>query len=112
MIASWRGRSDPMLAFLVFLMAVYGLSNAVAVLKFGAWIRTLTAGIPFLGSMIRCPTCLAFWVGMLISWKVMSPSLPFCAVKWMAVVMDGLAASAFAYIVHVSMEKTGHGLDI
>ena len=101
-----------MLAFCVFLFAVYGFSNAVTVLKFGKWIRTVTAPIPFLGALLKCPACLAFWAGLLISWQVMSPSLPFCDARWKAMLADGLAASGFSYIVHVIMEKTGLGLEL
>lgn len=100
------------LAFLVFLFAVYGFSNAVTVLKFGMWIRVATKPIPVLGALLRCPACLAFWAGMLVSWQVMSPALPFVDARWKAIFADGLAASGFSYIVHVVMERTSVGLDL
>jgi hypothetical protein len=109
----------------VFLLATYGLANAIAVLKAGKPIRNLLERLAqppwewpfrkapwrFLHALFRCPPCLAFWIGVAFSVWLLSPASAFCAERWKAVVLDGLAASAFSYLTHVTMEKMGLGVE-
>lgn len=118
----------------LFLLAVYGLANAIAVLKFGQLffgkgycpkpqescphkdhpkeLRKCLGKIPFIGDLFYCPPCLAFWIGMAMSVWVMSPSAAFLNIAWKAMLVDGLAASASAYLLHVTAEKLSYGLDL
>lgn len=102
----------------VFVMAVYGLANAIAVLKFGKYFlgtyseRKFLGKIPFLGDLFYCPPCLSFWIGMGFSWAFLSPSSEWVFVWWKAMLVDGLLASAFAYLFHLTSERLGHNLGI
>lgn len=122
----------PGIVLLVFLGAVYGLSNAIAVLKFGQFIfgyaycrkegctnarhpkefRKFLGRIPYLGDLFYCPPCLAFWFGMAASGFGVSPSSFVTDVAWKATVMDGLLASGVVWILHLIAERLGHGLDL
>lgn len=101
---------------LLFILAVYGLANAIAVLKIGRFFlgtvkdRKFVGRIPYLGDLFYCPPCLAFWIGMLFSWQGLSPTADLVTLGWRAILVDGLVASAAAYILHLSAERLGHGL--
>ncbi len=103
---------------LFFLLAIYGLANAIAVLKFGRYFlgtvnnRKFIGRIPFIGDLFYCPPCLAFWIGMAASAWVYSPTAGLVLSGWRTVLTDGLAASAFAYFLHMANERMGHGLDV
>jgi hypothetical protein len=116
----------------IFLLAVYGLSNAIAVLKIGRYflgegycheegcpsprhpkdLRKGLGRIPYLGDLFYCPPCLAFWLGMGASHFMLSPAAAFVAVPWKGMVADGLAASAAAWIVYTWTEKNALGTKI
>lgn len=99
-----------MLAFSIFLLAVYGLANAFT-LKIGQFIfgdyekRKFLGRVPYLGDIFYCPPCLAFWIGIACSLFILSPSAGYVSAAWKAALLDGLAASAFAYVVLVATEK-------
>lgn len=103
---------------LVFAFAVYGLANAVAVLKIGRMIfgtreaRKFLGRIPYLGDLFYCPPCVGFWVGMAFSVCLMSAASPFTSVWWKAMLLDGFAASGLVYLAHVTAERLSHNLDI
>jgi len=132
-----------MLALVVFLLAVYGLASALAVLKFGQYFfgigyckkkdcpvadcscdeilkkeghpkehRKFLGRIPFFGDIFYCPPCISFYIGMAFSAFILSPSRALVPIWWKAMIMDGLAAVAFSYFVHVLVEKLSHGLDV
>jgi hypothetical protein len=98
--------------FVLFVFAVYGLANAVAVLKFGLPIRKVCKPIPVLGLLICCPACLAFWFALGGSWGAFSPARLFVDNWWKAMVVDGLAASGGVWLLHLAAERMGHGLDL
>lgn len=109
---------DAFVKWLIFVMAVYGLANAIAVLKIGRYFlgtvseRKFLGKIPYLGDLFYCPPCLAFWIGLFVSSEVFSPASGFAAVKEYSMVVDGLSASATVYLLHMMAERLGHGLDI
>jgi len=104
----------------IFLLAVYGLANAVAVLKIGRYFigthkaRKGLGRIPYFGDMLYCPPCQAFWYGMAFSKYALSPSREYVVAQgqplWTSVIMDGLAACAVAYLLHVLAERLGYGV--
>jgi hypothetical protein len=118
--------------WLLFTFAVYGLANAISVLKIGQFIfgigyckdkycvddghpkegRRLLGKIPYLGDLFYCPPCVAFWVGMGMSWLILSPASEVVSLKWQAMVVDGLSASGWVYLIHMTAEKLGHGMDV
>ena len=108
----------------LFLLSVFGLASAIAVLKIGRYFlgegyclkdgcsapghpkehRKGLGKIPYVGDALYCPPCLAFWIGMAFSWWILSPAAAVgVSVKWQAAVMDGLAACAAAWIAHVAV---------
>lgn len=117
---------------LLFFAAVYGLANAIAVLKFGRLLfgigyceedgcpspshpkdkRKILGKIPVIGDVFYCPPCVAFWVGMALSWFFFSMSIEIVGMKWRAMIVDGLAASGVVYMIHLAAERLGRGLKI
>lgn len=115
----------------LFSLAIYGLSNAIAVLKIGQFIfgkrlcklhgcsgprhphcnRKFLARIPYVGDLFYCPPCLAFWLGMACSMWIISPASQIIQVPWKAMLLDGLGASGAIYIFHVIAERLGHGIE-
>lgn len=104
-------------------LAVYGLANAIAVLKAGKPIRTffefletstrnswLKAFWTFWHTLFKCPTCLSFWIGMATSYWVLSITKGLITDGWMVVVADGLILSATSYLLHVTAERLGYGI--
>jgi hypothetical protein len=116
----------------IFLLAIYGLANAIAVLKIGQYVfgishcrkenctaprhpkefRKFLGRIPYLGDLFYCPPCLAFWFGMAVSRLVVSPFAFVTDSALKATVMDGLLASGVIWILHLIAERLGHGLDV
>lgn len=110
--------------FVLFIAAVYGLANAIAVLKIGRFIfgvgycptenctapghphelRKWIGRIPYLGDLFYCPPCLAFWIGMAMSAWIFSPAAPFVKETWQYVLIDGLAASGVVWMLHLRAE--------
>ena len=117
------------LSITLFILAVYGLSNAIAVLKIGQFMfgqshcrkkdctaprhpletRKGLGRIPYLGDLFYCPPCLAFWIGMAASWWIFSPARLLVDIHWKAAVVDGLAASGAVWIIHLLAEWLGRG---
>lgn len=100
-----------MFSLVLFWVAVYGLANAIAILKAGVPIRAITGKIPVLSHLFKCPTCLSFWIGMGCSFWFFSPASQVCPTVWKHVLVDGVAAAGFSYMAHVTMEKLGFGID-
>lgn len=121
------------IVLVIFIFAIYGLANAIAVLKIGRFFlgqshcskkdcqapghpketRKGLGRIPYLGDLFYCPPCLAFWFGMGLSRFVLSPALSGGVSNlWVAMVLDGLIASAVIYLLHLTAERLSHGLDI
>lgn len=121
-----------LVGLLIFLLLVYGLSNAIAVLKIGRFFfgegycdekdcpspshpkdrRKFLGKVPYLGDLFYCPPCLAFWIGMAASHFMLSPAAPFIVVPWKGMLADGLAASAAAWILYTWTEKNSLGTKI
>lgn len=119
-------------ALALFALAVYGLANAMAVLKIGQFmfgksvcietdcphprhpyeLRKSLGRIPKIGDLFYCPPCLAFWIGMAASWWLFSPSSLLIPRGWRTTILDGLMASGMTYILHVWMEYLGKDLDL
>lgn len=109
---------DTFVEWLVFVTAVYGLANAIAVLKIGRYFlgtvkeRKFLGKIPYIGDLFYCPPCVAFWIGLFISSQGFSPAASFVRVSEYSMIVDGLSASAIAYLLHMTAERLSHGLDV
>lgn len=100
-----------MFSFVVFIFAVYGMANAIAVLKFGNPIRAAFAKVPVLSDLVKCPPCMGFWLGMVVSAFVLSPAAQVCPHGWRSILLDGLSASGLIWLIHVAAERTSYGLE-
>jgi len=119
-------------ALFIFLMAVHGLATAISVLKIGKYffgegycekkdcsapkhpldLRKFLGRIPKMGDLFYCTACLSFWIGMGVSWRVLSPASAVCPVWWQAMVLDGLMACAVSWILFLVAKKIEQGLDL
>jgi hypothetical protein len=91
------------MAYIIWALAVYGLANAVAVLKFGQlYIHPWTDKIPVVRHVAHCCACASFWVALVASWFVFSPAQAAfpSLVAWKALWVDGAAASAVSYLLY------------
>lgn len=116
---------DIMTRLVVVSLAVYGVANAIAVLKAGYPIRTLLETLEikaknkwlklfwgFWRTLFKCPPCLSFWIGMATSVYVLSITKSMVSEWWMAMVLDGFIVCATSWLIHLVAEKLGHGLDV
>jgi len=92
----------------VFLLAAYGLSLALTLLHVGKPYRWLGEKIG-LKILVNCPSCTAFWIGILISIFWASPAAAVAKGSWTPIphALDGLAASGVTWIIHVALTKMG-----
>lgn len=113
------------IAALWFVLASYGLANAIAVLKLGQPLRSLARKIPpsyvrikkakdgtqeeeprsLWLDLVGCPPCIGFWIGLALSWYAFSPASVFVHRHLLASVVDGLVASAACYLLHGLAER-------
>jgi len=63
-----------LLAVLIWIVAVFGASNGVAVAHLLEPIRSKVANWPIIGGLIHCPMCLGFWFGGGASFLSFSPT--------------------------------------
>lgn len=115
-LQEWVLTMNNLVALGLFLLAVYGVANAVAVLKTRLVFEFLFGKIPILKDLIKCPPCIAFWVGLACSRWVLSPASGFCQKWWMAMLVDGFTALAGVWLLHLKAERLagepGKPLDI
>lgn len=90
-----------------FFLSVYGLANAIAVLKQGVIARGLSwvIRLSLFRTMVKCPACVSFWIGAAFSGLIFSPSLSIVGILWKSVLLDALGASAVSYLLHVTAER-------
>jgi hypothetical protein len=151
-----------MLTLVIFLLSVYGLANAIAMLKIGVYFfgdpvdqvvfengtkiswkklsqtsinhleiedlkgrtqevklvdvdrilaRKGLGRIPYVGEMFYCPACLSFWIGMATSIWIVSPAIQVCSIAWKAMLLDGLAACAASWLLHVAAMRITSGTE-
>jgi len=62
------------LAVIVWVLAVFGASNGIAVAHLIEPIRKKVMNWPILGGLIHCPMCLGFWFGGGASLLTFSPT--------------------------------------
>jgi len=106
--------------FVIFALAVYGLANAISVLKAGRPLRWLAARIPpwyrvdrdgitvrrsMVLDLLECPPCLSFWIGLLMSLLIWSPMSTWIHRMPEASFVDGLACSAVSWVMHVVTDR-------
>ena len=63
-----------LLSVIVWVLAVFGASNGIAVAHLVEPLRKKVMDWPFIGGLIHCPMCLGFWFGGAASWLTFSPT--------------------------------------
>ncbi len=94
-------------ALILFFLAVFGVANAVCVLKTRMVFEKLFGKIWILKDLIKCPPCVAFWTGMTCSRYLLSPASSFCPKWWGAMLIDGFGALAAVWLLHLKAERLG-----
>jgi len=89
----------------LFSLAVFGVANAVVVLKTRLVFQALFGKIPILRDLIKCPPCVSFWVGMVTSFFVFSPASSFCHHRWASTLVDGFLAVGAVWLLHLKAER-------
>ena len=99
-----------MLTLVLFVLAVYGLSNGATVLKAKAITRALLGKIPVVRGIAYCPACFAFWAGGAASLFVLSPGSAVIEDRWLAALCDSFVGSGSTWILHALQERLTHGV--
>jgi len=85
---------------LIFILLAFGAANIVSHGKILEPLRKATDRIPYAGSMFRCPMCLGFWAGFLLSL--------ICGLGiGHGIVLDGIFASGASFILYGILHKLG-----
>jgi hypothetical protein len=92
-------------ALVLFLLAVYGVANAVVVLKTRLVFQKVLGRVWILRDLIQCPPCVGFWVALAFSRLVLSPGSYFCATWWAATIVDGFAGLGAVWLLHLRAER-------
>ncbi len=112
--------------YIPYLLTTFGLTNALAFLHVGRPFRHAASGLTdaefrtmadkgylegfrqcVIARMVRCHACMGFWMGCLLSpayWAGPGTS-PMVIIQHVS--HDGLAASAFCFIVWVALWRLG-----
>jgi hypothetical protein len=98
-----------MISLIVFLLAAYGLTNAITGGQIFEPLRESLARIPRVGDwlfgFIECPMCVGFWVGLGIYTAGLRPNIG--ATWWVSGGCLALAASGWCWIVRVALARLG-----
>jgi hypothetical protein len=97
-----------MIFLLVWMLVSYGATMIVAESKIMSPLRGHFHCESTMGRFVRCPMCVGFWIGVLLSLShfgltatVTSPTWP-----WRHL-FDGFASSAWCWIVYVVLRRLG-----
>jgi hypothetical protein len=113
------------LQLLFWVVTIYGFATAVAVLHMGdvlvrtpmAWLAKHLRVFQPLALLVKCPACLAFWTGLGLSLGDLSPMRglfgpePF-GTPYVLVVLDGFFALGTTWLLHVTAERLGLGVEL
>ncbi len=99
-----------MLTVVIFILAIYGVSNGATVLKARVVTRALLGWIPVIRGIAYCPACFAFWAGAAVSIFALSPSSVVVENRWVAALFDGFIGSGSTWILHTIQERLTHGV--
>ena len=85
------------LAVIVWVLAVFGASNGIAVAHLIEPIRKKIVNWPIVGGLIHCPMCLGFWFGGAASLLTFSPTDN--------IIMDCFFGSITSWILFLLIQK-------
>jgi len=85
------------LEVLIWVLAVFGASNGVAVAHLLEPARKFVMNWPIIGGLIHCPMCLGFWFGAAASLLTFSPTGN--------IIMDCFFGSVTSWILFLLIQK-------
>ena len=85
------------LEVLIWVLAVFGASNGIAVAHLLEPVRKLVMNWPFVGGLIHCPMCLGFWFGAGASLLTFSPTG--------SIIMDCFFGSVTSWMLFLLIQK-------
>jgi len=85
------------LEVLIWVLAVFGASNGVAVAHLLEPVRKFVMNWPIIGGLIHCPMCLGFWFGAGASLLTFSPTGN--------IVMDSFFGSITSWMLFLLIQK-------
>ena len=89
--------SHSFLEVLIWVLAVFGASNGVAVAHLLEPVRKFVMNWPIIGGLIHCPMCLGFWFGAGASLLTFSPTGN--------IIMDCFFGSVTSWILFLLIQK-------
>lgn len=100
------------LTFIYLILTAYGLSNILVNSSLFFPLREKLKPIKFIYELINCMMCTGFWVGVLISIFILSPSNELFLLSDINILnsilntmVDGLFFSGTTWIIHTLQEK-------
>jgi len=100
------------LTFIYLILTGYGLTNILVNSSLFFPIREKLKSINFLYQLINCMMCTGFWVGVLISLFILSPSNELFLLNYTIIpktilnsITDGLFFSGMIWLIHTIQEK-------
>ena len=85
------------LEVLIWVLAVFGASNGIAVAHLLEPVRKFVMNWPIIGGLIHCPMCLGFWFGAGASLLTFSPTGN--------IIMDCFFGSVTSWILFLLIQK-------
>ena len=86
-----------MLAVIIWVLAVFGASNGIAVAHLIDPLRKKVMNWPVIGGLIHCPMCLGFWFGGAASLLTFSPTG--------SIIMDCFFGSITSWILYLLIQR-------
>jgi hypothetical protein len=93
---------------ILFILISYGISNIMVFSSiFKVWRNFWVRISPnIFGELFTCMICLPVWVGIIISFLGMSPTLHyFDTPTWLGWILDGFLASGGVWLLHTLQES-------
>jgi hypothetical protein len=87
------------------MLASFGVTNIVTGGIIFKWLRDMLKPIPLIGTLIKCPMCLGFWVG--IGWCLLGLSPMNGLGFFVDLMMAGFIASGSCWIIRVILFNLG-----
>ena len=101
---------------MIWLLSCFGLTWIITRSVIFGWLRALApkpmGTTPFFGTLLRCPHCMGFWVGVahsLLFYPVLAviPAGSVIAQRALEATYSGFVSSGFCYFAMLVCEKLG-----
>lgn len=92
-------------ALIIFLLSVYGVANAVVVLKTRLVFHAVLGRVWIVKDMILCPPCVGFWTGIVFGRWILSPASFYGCAGIPGLLLDGFSALGAVWLLHLKAER-------